>query len=134
VAGFEGPGRLHQGEAFEVEEGDATGEALGDRPEHAPLLGAGEHVLAPGPVPIDTPLERREELGGVLDLVEDERSPVAVEEQLGIPPRILDVDDGVEDDDVGFSLEEVREERALPDLPGARDDHGGEARQELPET
>jgi len=59
---------------------------------------------------------------------------VLIEEQVGLGPRPLDVRDRIGDHDVRSALEEVAQEGALADLPGARDDHRGELLQQTLEA
>ncbi len=77
-------GGLHQREAFEVEKSDASREALCDRSQDAPLLGACQDVLSRCLVSVDASLDGGEELGRVLDLVEDEGRSVILEEEFRV--------------------------------------------------
>ena len=92
------------------------GHALAYRFQQHRVLGAGQQVLSGTAILIRTALDDREQVGNVLDLVENDRRRVLVQEQLGVLPGVADVDDGVEHDSGGFGGG-VGKQRALARLP-----------------
>jgi hypothetical protein len=88
--------------------------------------------LAGCPISVDPALDGCRELGSILKLIEHERSAVIVQEQFRILARVFDIDHRIENHDVRASSEEMIDQSALADLPGAADHHRRKGLKELP--
>ena len=87
------PLQLVHGQPAQVEDADPAGEALGNRAQGREVLGPRQEVEPVRVAAVDAPLDRRQQLWRVLDLVEDEGRREAVEEQVRLgarAPTVLD--------------------------------------------
>lgn len=81
---------LREVERQQIDEGDASGKRVAEVSDRRELLGACQQVASGATAfSIYAQLQLRGELGNVLNLVEDQRFAVAIEERFGVLLRLL---------------------------------------------
>ena len=88
----------------QFEDGEAPGQGLRNA---ADFLRAAENVLAFCRLAIHPAFERGQYFGGVLDFVEEEGCWIILEKEIGILPRLTDIDDRIKSYGFDLSAEEM---------------------------
>lgn len=120
------PGYFGLRESEEMHYADTPRQGLACVPHEMEHLRAREPVGALCPIAIYPHLDVRQEARRVLDLVDDDRSLEALEEELGLLYRKPPLQRIIEGDVVTAAFRNVLEERRLPYLPRPRDEEDRE--------
>ena len=112
------------GKSLEVENDGPPGKTLGHRLHHGPLLGAGQQIHPRFSGTVDPAFDCRNDLGRILNLVENEGTAAGLEKEVGVRTGIANVDVWIEDDRIGLG-EDLLQQGCLADLPGAAQDDNG---------
>ena len=116
---FTSPPAAKAGKAQEGRDGDPSGQRLGDVPHHLELLGSDQPELARLPVFVNGHFVAWRQLGGALNLVDQERPGMALQEMNRIFPGQVQTSGVVQRHVLAVSTGQMFEEGGFARPPGS---------------